>query len=269
MLKYNRVKELILIKLGGSVITDKSKAYYAREENIARLAGEVRQSLRLTGAKITIGHGAGSFAHIPAHKYKTKEGIVGKDSVFGASVTEEAARFLNQLVIKKFVSEKVPVFPFSPGSFIISNTKVYSKSYLDPIEKALDLGIVPVVYGDVVLDKKIGFTIFSTEKILSILANEFNKKYKIRMIFVTDVDGVLDEKGELIPEITKANFGKLKTGIAGAKGVDVTGGMLHKVEEALVLAGNLSIKTQIINGLKSGRLKKAILGDNVEGTLVS
>lgn len=262
------MKELILIKLGGSVITDKKKAYFAREENIVRLAKEIKLALLQTKARIIIGHGAGSFAHIPAHKYKTKEGLINKNSLFGMSVTEEAAKMLNQIVVKKFISEKIPVYSFSPGTFLISDGKNYGKSYIDPIKKALEIGVVPVVYGDVVLDKKIGFTIFSTEKILSILADESIHLYKIRIIYVTDVDGVLDEKGNVISQITKENFGKLKWSITGAKGVDVTGGMLHKVEEALILSEKIGVKTQIISGLKSGRLKNAILGEKVKGTVV-
>lgn len=263
------MKELILIKLGGSVITDKSKHFFAREANIAKLAGEIKSALKLSKARLIVGHGAGSFAHIPASIYGTKEGLINNKSLFGMGVTEEAAKALNQIVVKKFINKKIPTYAFSPGSFLISNAKVYSKSYIEPVEKALEIGIVPIVYGDVVLDRKIGFTIFSTEKILSILAKELLKDYKIRIIYVTDVDGVLDEKGKIIPQITEVNFGKLKTSITGAKGVDVTGGMLHKVEEALLLVKNIGVKTQIINGIKATRLKRAILGKVVEGTLIS
>lgn len=262
------MENLILIKLGGSIITDKSKAYFAREENITSLAREIKSALKLAKVKLIIGHGAGSFAHIPAHKYKTKEGIINKNSSFGACVTEEAAKFLDQIVVKKFISEKIPVYSFSPGTFLISDSKVYIKSYLDPVEKALEIGIVPVVYGDVVLDIKIGFTIFSTEKILAVLAKKFTQKYKIRMVYVTDVDGVMDKQGEVIPKINNKNFEKLKPAITGAKGVDVTGGMLHKVEEALEISKKYGIKTQIINGKKANNLKNAILGKNMTGTTV-
>lgn len=259
---------LILVKLGGSVITDKKRQYTVREENIARFTREIRSAIKISKVKLVVGHGAGSFAHTPASIYRTKEGIINKKSIFGASVTEEAAKMLNAIVVKKFISEKIPVYSFSPGSFIISNTKVYSKSYLDPIKKALEIGVVPIVYGDVVFDRKIGFTIFSTEKILSILARELKHYYKIKIIYVTDVDGVLDSKGKVIKEISELNFSKLVKDITGAKGVDVTGGMLHKVEEALDLYDKTGIKTQIINGLKEGRLRKAILGGNVLGTII-
>jgi len=263
------MKDLIFIKLGGSVITDKSGEYVARKGNIARLAGEIKSALEKTNTKIVIGHGAGSFAHIPASIYKTKEGLINDKSLFGMSVTEEAARWLNGIVIKEFISQKLPVFPFSPASFLISDAKVYSKSYLDPIKKALQIGVIPVVYGDVILDRQIGCTIFSTEKIFSILSKDLRKDYKIRIIYVTDVDGVYDKNGRTISVISDKNINRLKSGIAGARGVDVTGGMLHKVEESLALAGETGIKTLIVNGTKMNRLKKAILDVKFEGTLIS
>ncbi|HUC94399.1 MAG TPA: isopentenyl phosphate kinase [Candidatus Saccharimonadales bacterium] len=263
------MKKLILIKLGGSIITDKSKEYVVRKENITRLAKEIDSALKKTGVKIIVGHGAGSFAHTPASIYQTKEGLINKKSLFGMSVTEEAARWLNDIVIKEFVSQKLPVFPFSPASFLISDTKVYTKSYIDPIKIALQIGSIPVVHGDVIIDKKIGCTIFSTEKVLSILAKELLKNYKIRIIYVTNVDGVYDEKGKTIPVITDKNFKSLKSSIIGASGVDVTGGMLHKVEESLKLAKETGIETLIINGNSPGLLKDAVLGRKVLSTLIS
>jgi isopentenyl phosphate kinase len=262
------VEELILIKLGGSVITDKSREYVARGENVSRLAGEIKEASGKFAGKFILGHGAGSFAHVPAAKYQTKKGLVNRDSLFGMSVTEEAARWLNSIVIKKFISEKLPVFSFSPASFLISDRVVGSKSYLDPIKNALSIGVIPVVYGDVIMDTKTGFTIFSTETILSIIAQELLKDYKIRMIYCTDVDGVYDVNKKTIAKITPSNFEKAKKAILGASTVDVTGGMLHKVEESLKLAKETGIETLIINGTRAGELTKAILGE-ANGTLIS
>jgi isopentenyl phosphate kinase len=254
------MRELILIKLGGSVITNKKKEFTARAANISRLAEEIAKASEKLDGKIIVGHGAGSFAHTPAAKYKTKNGLINSDSLYGMSVTEDAARQLNMLVEKIFLEKKLPVFSFSPASFLISDAQVSLKSYIDPIDKALEIGSIPMVYGDVILDKKIGCTIFSTEKVLSVLAKELQKDYKIRIIYVTDVDGVYDENGNTIPEISNKNFEALKPSIVGAKGVDVTGGMLHKVEEALNLAEETGIKTLIVNGTKPGKLIDAISG---------
>jgi isopentenyl phosphate kinase len=262
------MEKLILIKLGGSIITDKSREFTPRGDNILRLAKEIKSASKISGNKIIIGHGAGSFAHTPAHKYQTKEGLVNKDSLYGMAVTEDAARKLDMILIKNFLEIGLSAFSFSPASFLISDAKVYSKSYFDPVKKALQIGIIPVVYGDVIVDKTIGCTIFSTEKILSILAKELIKNYEIKIIYVTDVNGVYNAKGKTISEITNENFESLKSSITGAKGVDVTGGMLHKVEEALDLAKKTGIKTLIINGNKKDSLKNAILGKKVIGTLV-
>jgi len=263
------MKKLILIKLGGSVITNKGREFTPRESNIIRLAKEIKEGKRAFMGKIIIGHGAGSFAHTPASKYQTKKGLIKKNSLIGAAIVEDAARKLNMILIKSFLSQNLPVFSFSPASFLISDTQVYSKSYLDPLKMALDAGMIPVVYGDVVMDKKTGVTIFSTEKVLSVLAKEFSSKYKIRIIYVTDVDGVYDKEGNTIPLITSESFNQIKTSILGAKEVDVTGGMLHKVEEALSLAKKLKIQITIINGNIKGNLKKAILAKKITSTLIT
>lgn len=263
------MKNLILIKLGGSVITDKSREFVARDANIMRLAKEIGKAGKNFDGKIIIGHGAGSFAHTPASIYRTKEGIINNKSLFGMSVVEEAARWLNGIVIKKFISQSLPVFSFSPASFLISDRLSYSKSYIDPIKKALQIGIIPVVYGDVILDKKTGCTIFSTEKILSILARKLLGEYKIRIIYATDTDGVYDKKGKTIEKITPANLNAVKKAILGASTTDVTGGMLHKVEESLKLAKKTGIETLVVNGTKVGGLKKAILNKKVTGTLIT
>lgn len=263
------MKKLILIKLGGSVITNKSREFTPRESNILRLAKEIKESKKAFVGRIIIGHGAGSFAHTPASKYQTKKGLINKNSLIGAAIVEDAARKLNMILVKNFLSQSLPVFSFSPASFLISDTQVYSKSYLDPLKKALDVGMIPVVYGDVVMDKKTGVTIFSTEKVLSVLAKDFSSKYKIRIIYVTNVDGVYDQKGNTIPLITGESFNKIKSSILGAKEVDVTGGMLHKVKEALSLAKKLKIEIMIINGNVKGNLKKAILAKKITSTLIT
>ena len=44
---------------------------------------------------------------------------------------------------------------------------------------------------------------------------------------------------------------------------------MHKVEESLKLAEETGIRTLIVNGIKIGELKRAVLGEKVDGTLVS
>ena len=252
------MENLILVKLGGSVITDKKKDFTVREENILRLGRELKSVLKSGKCKIIIGHGAGSFAHVPAYKYKTKEGLIKKDSLYGMGVTEDAARKLNSIVIEKFLSLGLPVFSFSPASFLISDAKVCSKSYLDPIKKALQIGIIPVVYGDVILDKKTGCTIFSTEKILSILAKELQKNYKIRIIYVTDVDGVYDKDPMRYKNAIKFDTLTYEHAIAKRLGV------MDRTAFALAANNNLPL---VVFKFKKDALVDAAQGKKI-GTLV-
>ncbi len=260
------MKKLILIKLGGSVITDKSKPFTARRGVIRRLVKEIKTAKEKLGEDtlFLIGHGGGSFPHVPAAKYQTHKGNINKNSLKGFVLTSDAAIDIDRIVVEQFISVGLRAVAFSPMSFIYAN-----KVSLGPIVKCLELGLIPLVYGDVILDQSQGFTIYSAEKILGILARKLKKTYKIgKIIECGDTDGVYDSDGKTIPVISSKNFGEVKKWITGSKSTDVTGGMIHKVEESLDLAEKTGIETQIISGLKSGILKKAILREKVGGTFI-
>ncbi len=261
------MKKLILIKLGGSVITDKSKPFTARPEVISRLAKEIKDAGEKLGKEILflIAHGSGSYGHTIASKYQTQKGLINKNSIKGFSLTSETAVDINRIVLKELLRVGVPAVSFSPMSFTYSN-----KIFLSPLLKSLELGFVPLVYGDVVFDIKNGFTIYSAEKTLGNLTRKLKKIYKIeKIIECGDTDGVYDSEGKTIPEINSKNFKKVNKWITGSKSTDVTGGMIHKVEESLRLSKETNIKTLIINGNKKGNLIFALLGKTVLGTRIA
>lgn len=261
---------LYIIKLGGSIITDKKKEFTAKETVIQRLAREIREAQKKTGAKILLGHGSGSFGHVMATKYGVKNGLTNKKSFRGLPLVADAAVQINRIVIRNCLAEKLPVVSFSPASFVTAKNKQPDKLFCDPLMNALTTGFLPVIYGDVIMDSQIGFCIFSTEKTLGLLAEKLQKHFaKITMIYCGDTNGVYDENKKTIPKISRNNFGKFKKAITGSAGVDVTGGMLHKIEECLAVAGKLGISTLIINGNTKGELKRALLGKKVKGTLIA
>lgn len=264
------MKNLILIKLGGSVITDKAKPFTARLDIIKRLVSEIKLGNKNNKAKIIIGHGSGSFAHVPAAKYQTQKGLINKNSVWGLGVTADAAIQINRIVVKEFLLQKVPVISFAPLSLTYANKEKPYQIITNNIEKALEIGILPVVYGDVIMDKKMSFCIFSGEKTLDLLAFELSNKYKIvKILMVGDTEGVYDKNGKTIPKITPALFGSIKKDLKGSSATDVTGGMLHKVKESLDLVQKLDTKVYILSGLSRGNLSKAILGQKVLSTVIS
>lgn len=264
------MQHLILIKLGGSLITDKSKALTPRMDVIKRLGKEIRDAQKGTKAKILLAHGQGSYAHIPAAKYKTQLGNINKNSVKGFSVVADMATWPNRILIKEFVNLGIPAVSFSPLSFVFSNNQKLDTVFTKQIEKALEIGIMPVIYGDVIMDSKMGFCIYSGEKTLDLLALKLSKNYKIeKIIMAGDTDGVYDKNGKTITKITTSNFISIKDVLGGSKSIDVTGGMLHKVEESLELVKKLDTQVCILSGLSRGNLKKAILGKKVIGTVIT
>lgn len=259
---------LVLVKLGGSLITDKNKPYTAKPKIIRRLAKEVKICWN-RGFRFLISHGSGSFGHTSSAKYKTAQGIRNKKDVYGLAVVQQDALMINRIVNKIFLEEKLPVLSFVPSSFTMANNKNLSDIFAEPIIQALMIDALPLVFGDVILDKKLGCCIFSGEKTLDNLIKPLTKagfKFE-KIIHCGTTDGVYDEKGRMIPLITKNSFVKLKKAIGLSESTDVTGGILHKVRESLEIA-KWGIKSLIINSKTPGNLKKAILGKKVKGTLI-
>lgn len=260
-------KTLILIKLGGSLITDKNKAFTAKKDVILRLAKEIKDSLEVIKGDLIVGHGSGSFGHVVAAKYKTQEGIVNKDSVKGFPLVADAARKINVIVMDNLLKVGLKAVSFSPLSFIYTKNEKEEAFLVKPIKKALDIGLVPVIYGDVIMDEIKGFCIYSGEKTLNLLAEKLNKDYStVRIIYCGETDGVYDEKGKTIDRITPKNYNSIKRVLKGSAGVDVTGGMIHKVEEGVELSKLLNAETLIINGTKKNFLKYAIEGKIIKST---
>lgn len=259
------VKPIIFIKLGGSAITDKKIPYKVRAAVIRRLAREIKQADGKNN--LIISHGAGSFAHTSAAKFGGKKGYKSRIGI--ATVSSDATR-LNQIVTDIFVDEGLPAISLRPMSMIFAESGKLSKHFFCVLEEVLKQGLMPIVYGDVIWDKKWRSTIFSGEKIISEIAIYLKKnKYKIlKVIQVGETNGVYDLDGKTISQINSGGISSLEKIFSENGNADVTGGMKHKVENAILLAQE-GIDTVIINGLISNALIKTVNGKKVKGTLIS
>ncbi len=263
------MKPVVLIKFGGSLITDKTRPFTSRLGIISRLCLELTNAGKKTNKLFILGNGGGSFPHQPAVEYRTAEGIVNRKSLQGIAVVQDAAARLNRIVVSELLRTGENAVSLHPSSFMITANGEIKKSFLGPVLKLLEFGMLPVVYGDVGLDIEKGCCILSTEKILNHLALELRRKgYLIEEIILVGItDGVYDSQGKSIKVLTPKKFKKLKQEIGVSNGIDVTGGMIHKVDEAIKMAGK-GIETLIINGQIAGNLEKAILGQEMKGTLI-
>lgn len=263
------MKSVILIKLGGSLITNKSKKDSINKRNLSILSKQIKKAQDLK-YNLIIAHGQGSFAHIPARKYRTDKGIINKNSPKGICEVAGKASQLNRIVVDYLNNKGIKSFSINPSSIITTQNHQLNKIFTDSIEQLLKNNLIPVLYGDQILDKKIGCTIFSAEKVLNSIVLELKKKnYKIKkIIHCTNTGGVLDNDKKIIIKINLKNFQKYKKDIRGSKDIDVTGGMFHKVEESLNITKQ-GIDSSIIDGRKENNLLKAIQNKKFTGTKIT
>ncbi len=263
------MKKVVLIKIGGSLITDKNKPFALKKKNLELICQEIKLVLKKAKRLLVVGHGGGSFPHVPAKKYKTHLGIVNKRGQEGFAKVQEAAARLNQIVVQNLIKAGVNAVSVSPSSCYLTKGGRIKSAYLDPVRKMLELGLLPVLYGDVVADEEKGSFILSTEKALGYLGLFLQKEgFNVeKMIFCGRTDGVYDADGKTIKKITQKSFKRHEEVLSGSEGIDVTGGMRHKVEEALELAKK-GIPTLIIDGVVRGTLKEAITDNKIVGTSI-
>lgn len=256
---------ITLLKLGGSVLTDKSKPYTARHDVIRSLAEEIREALDShSGMRLIIGNGGGSFPHHPAKEGKLTGGIKDAWQLEHLVETHRAAGELNHMLVSALVKAGVPAVAVKPSSAAYSDGREIVDFNVLMLEELLKLGAVPVVHGDVLVDLKQGCSIASTEKLFRYLAGMLKVK---RVVVGTNVEGVLDDEGRIIPEISSKSIPSIRKHLKGAGATDVTGGMLHKVELLLDIA-SLGCEALIVNALQRGSIKKALAGKRL-GTRIT
>ncbi len=257
------MKSILLIKLGGSVITDKNIQYKAKIEAIRRLAQELKKSKN----PVILAHGSGSFGHPSAVKFGGKKGYKSRQGI--AKVARDAME-INRIVMDILVEQDLPAISFRPMSIILAEKGKLEENFFEVIEETVSQGLVPVVYGDVIIDKKWKTTIYSGETTLNNIGIYLmNKGYKIsKIIQAGETDGVYDDNKKTIPEISRKNWNKVKNFIYNTGRSDVTGEMSHKIEDAFNMADK-GIKTYLINGNRKKELEKAILGMPTQGTLIN
>lgn len=254
-------QKIYCLKIGGSVITDKSVPYTAKKDTIRKIAKE----LASVKSPMIISHGVGSFAHTSAAKYGGKNGYTSR---LGIAKVARDAQEINRIVMDIFLDVGLPAISFSPRSFLLTEKGSVEKSFFEPMQEALKQGLIPVIYGDVIWDTAQKTTIYSGETSLHLVAQYLRRhEFEVsKIIQLCNVDGVLDEKNNVIPEITKKSWDRMKVYLQEMKVADVTGGMGHKVEEALQMT-QYGIETVLLNGTTDD-FSSFLTGKTVRGTVI-
>lgn len=264
--------ELVFLKLGGSLITDKRRFETAREDVIARIAEEIHAALDARPEmQLLLGHGSGSFGHFVADRYKVQEGNL--EDWRGYAETSAAAQQLNRLVTDALLLAGVDVVSLQPSASALCHDGALHHLDIDVAASLLRQGLVPMVYGDVALDDVKGCTIISTEQIFDYLARSL---CPARIIVAGEVAGVFsgdpqqDAIVQLVPEINRRNYEDVKEMLSNSLTVDVTGGMFSKVETLFALACDQpNLQIRIVTGKREGLLQRVLCNpDLAEGTLL-
>jgi isopentenyl phosphate kinase len=258
---------LTLVKIGGSLITDKTQKASFRQAVMEHLAQEIQQALSARpDLNLIVGHGSGSFGHFEAKQHGTMQGVHTPEQWRGFARVALVASELNFYVSQALHHAGVTVMRFQPSASIMATDGVITQMATDNIELAARRGIVPLVYGDVAFDNVRGGTIVSTETVFTTLVQRLPVR---EVILLGEVDGVYDLDKRVIPEISPENYVSIRPALGGSEGVDVTGGMLTKVSDMLALAQSApQMKIRIINGMRADILRQTLLGEGEHGTLI-
>ncbi|MEI7434533.1 MAG: isopentenyl phosphate kinase [Methanomicrobiales archaeon] len=220
------MSERVLLKLGGSVITDKAADGIIRSDEIEWIAETIAER---KGISLVIVHGAGSCGHPEASRYRVSSGVSAENRE-GIFITHMAVRRLNDSIVRALRGSGVEAVGVQPLSACIADKGRLISCEYRQLECMLDLGIVPVLHGDMVMDCTSGACVVSGDQLVRVLSLSLGMQ---RIGLATDVPGVYSD-GRVLPEITPAMADTLLLG--DSRHTDVTGGMRGKVKELCQLA---------------------------------
>lgn len=278
------MKELVFLKLGGSLITDKTQPYTPLLDVMDDLALQIKTALQThPNLRLVLGHGAGSFGHVPASEYKTRDGLPPQPTPLAHRERDETeenywkgfaevwyqASSLNRYVMKALHKAGVRAIALPPSASVIASNGQVSVWETTPLRMALAAGIVPVVFGDTVFDEVRGGTILSTEDLFMSLASALGPERILLAGLEAGVWADFPTRTKIVEKITPQSFHEIKAGVGKSAAADVTGGMESKVKQMLdLVTANPEMTVQIFSGVEPGNIVRTLTGETL-GTLIT
>jgi len=224
---------LLVVKLGGSAVTDKAKPFLFKEQKAELFARELARVLD-SGGRVVVVHGGGSFGHPVASKYRLQEGGLAQEKLLGFAETRYWMNELNQRIVGVLLGHRVPAVAVQTSAIALTENGSLREISTAPVERFLEMGLVPVLYGDVVPDLSRGMAILSGDVIAAHLACALRAS---ALIFLVGSGGVYSKPpgmpgAQLVRELREEEV----VDVGDSKGVDVTGGLRQKLECAFKAA---------------------------------
>ena len=265
-------QELTVLKLGGALITDKSKPYSLRADVLNNATREIRECMDIGLIEsLVLVQGVGSYGHPPVLEHKLYKGFLGPEQLLPLSWTQAKVAELRTLVVDACIKAGIPACLMYPSSMMVAESAHIARYFLEPLKGFLSLGMVPLIGGDILIDPSMGFSVCSGDPMLSLIARELGAK---RVIYASDVHGIYDSDPKVNPNaklFDKVNLSNLDEAIEkmGRAGVhDASGEMKGKVEaiEPITDLIQNGLDVSIISMMEYGSLKNLLKGDRRNST---
>lgn len=271
----------IFVKLGGSILTDKTQAEAINTGALHATIRVIAEVLHENPAlRMVIAHGGGSFGHYWAAKYATHRGAHDATGWHGVARVADAMGRLNRLIVAALLEAGVNAIGVQPSASALAHAQTLGHVETATVERMLQptsadehaARLVPVLYGDVVLDDVQGAAIVSTEALFAFLAPRLQPQ---RIVLIGEAgvftaDPRRDPQAARITRITPANIESVLAQTGASHGTDVTGGMAAKVQQMWNLVQRVPGLTVQLVGAEPDALRQALLGESVAaGTLIT
>jgi isopentenyl phosphate kinase len=249
--------KIVLVKLGGSVITDKDRPMSPNLRNIRTVAKQLSRALIADkDLRLILIHGGGSFGHYYAKKFGLGREKTNGAAPEGLAWTAASMIELHSVVLNVLCNAGVYCGTILPIELLSGLEKKLSVSEAGKsrINSLFANGLRPITFGYVNLEGNYSY-IVSGDTIALAIAKSFSVE---KAVFVMDVDGVYptpDLAGEIVEILTRED-----TSVRSSlREYDVTGGIQAKISTGFDLS-ELGSDVYFLNGTKPNRLFRAITG---------
>ena len=258
----------VIVKLGGGLITDKSQYRKVRMDYVDAVSAIIKE-MRDSGYSVIIVHGAGSFGHLEARKWKLSEGYdqeISEEQSDAISRVRTDMDDLNEYVVSSLMNvgiecEVMPPREWATGVGVEFHGDLNS-FVRDPEQP------IPITFGDVVdTADDTRFGILSGDHIMVRLGCEL-PDVSACIFLLGDVEGLMDrppnEPGSVLLPTWKLDEGFSDSHNAD---IDVTGGIMLKAHCASLIARRVG-DVWLLNGTVPSRMLTVVSKDDTIGTRV-
>lgn len=210
---------MIVLKLGGSVITEKDRPETVDGEALdtaAKSIGDAEDAL-------VVVHGGGSFGHHHAERHDVTETNGTHDGEAIAAIHDAMCRLNDEVLaaLRDAGTSPIGVHPLAVGHRDERGALRLPTAHL---EVMIQEGFLPVIHGDLIAHVGAGATVLSGDEIVVSVAESLDAD---RVGLCSDVPGVLDTDGSVIESID--SYDEVAPVLGESESTDVTGGMAAKI----------------------------------------